>query len=79
MNTELLNGFASVRRIGDDHHVRLISNEPTHSFADNWVVVNNENPNLGTTCTRHAILSYSTSVAVLKNLGANPRSALAPM
>jgi len=69
MITKLLDGFASVRRFGDDHDVRLNSNEPAESFADNWVVVNDENPNLGMTCTHHPIISYSTSVAVLRNFG----------
>src|SRR4029077_825369 len=66
MNTKLLDGFASVRRFGDNHDVRLNSNEPAESFADTWVVVSDENPNLGTTCTHHPIISYSTSVAVMK-------------
>ena len=58
MNTKLLDGFASVRRFGDNHDVRLNSNEPAESFADNGVVVSDENPNLGMTCTHHPITSY---------------------
>jgi len=71
MNTKLLDGFASIRRFGDDHDVWLNSNEPAKSLADNWVVVSDENPNLGTTCTHHPIISYATSVAVPRNFGAN--------
>lgn len=43
MNAKLLDGSESIRRFGDDHDVRLNSNAPAESFADNWVVVSDEN------------------------------------
>jgi hypothetical protein len=56
VRAELLNRLATVRSFGHHRHVPLIGNEGNNALAQERMIVNNQNPNLGFIVSHSSLL-----------------------